>query len=184
MIESWPKRHRTHWKVRPIYPPGNWYLLGTKKSHLWKRNIIFPATFEWDMLVLWRVEGRKFNDFFGRLDPQGRATFNMYFGRWGICQTVKYSEKLCWAITNLQLSFTTHRFSAGAGVDMSAMCSIWLEIRTFFVTLSRHLASVKITYDWLWLCIVIVSLWRLNQNIPGYSKGCWMNDKGCRYTIP
>ena len=30
-------------------------LLGTNISHVWKRKIIVPATFEGDMLVPWRV---------------------------------------------------------------------------------------------------------------------------------
>ena len=41
-----------HQKISQII----WYtLLGTNISHLWKRNIIFPATFKGDMLVPWRV---------------------------------------------------------------------------------------------------------------------------------
>ena len=32
------------------YPPGN-----DDVSHLWKRKIIFPVTFQGDMLVTWRV---------------------------------------------------------------------------------------------------------------------------------
>ena len=33
-------------------------LRGTDISHLWKRKIIFPATFKGDMLVRWRVTNR------------------------------------------------------------------------------------------------------------------------------
>ena len=43
------------------YPNSNWSqpilrtLLGANRSHLWKRNIIFPPTFKANMLVPWRV---------------------------------------------------------------------------------------------------------------------------------
>ena len=37
-------------------------LLGTNISHLWKRKIIFPATFNRDMLVPWRVYPRNPRD--------------------------------------------------------------------------------------------------------------------------